>query len=131
MKNIMFNDVLVAWDDLMYPKFEDEKMVVYKLTFIDDTFYIGKTTNSIVERLHHHCTDFNTSLVSEKIQNYLAFKVDILHKCNTENDLTNYEKKYIHEVLEKCSQQNEKWNIYNVPKEIIHKELLNEVLYRT
>ena len=34
MKNFMINDILVAYNDLMYPKFKNEKMVVYKLTFI-------------------------------------------------------------------------------------------------
>ena len=111
MENVVINDVLVAYDDLMYPKFKNEKMVVYKLTFADGSSAIGGTSLNLMRELKNLCKNVDNSAISKKIQYEKHFKVDILARCKDIRELKK-EKQYA-ELINNSSMQESLNYIYN------------------
>lgn len=111
MENVVINDVLVAYDDLMYPKFKNEKMVVYKLTFADGSSAIGGTSLNLMRELKNLCKYVDYSPIGEKIQYEKHFKVDILARCKDIRELKK-EKEYA-ELINNSSMQESLNYIYN------------------
>ena len=107
----------------------DENMIIYKLSYIDDMYYIGKTKQSLIKRLEQHCSDDNDTNNGKHIQEYKYLTLDILYKANDEVELDRAEKEIIRKHISLIAEENEYDNI-TISNEIINNTLLNEILYR-
>ena len=75
--------------------------VIYLLKFPNNKVYIGQTTDELVNRVKHHCHEYNNNYKCHTIHKYNKFKVTILKHCNIEM-LDTYEIKFISLYKENC-----------------------------
>ncbi len=130
MEKKIINGVTILWNDVKYDKtLFDENMIIYKLSYIDDMYYIGKTKQSLIKRLEQHCSDDNDTNNGKHIQEYKYLTLDILYKANDEVELDRAEKEIIRKHISLIAEENECDNI-TISNEIINNTLLNEILYR-
>ena len=130
MEKKIINGVTILWNDVKYDKtLFDENMIIYKLSYIDDMYYIGKTKQSLIKRLEQHCSDDNDTNNGKHIQEYKYLTLDILYKANDEVELDRAEKEIIRKHISLIAEENEYDNI-TISNEIINNTLLNEILYR-
>ena len=105
---------------------------VYKLTFPDNSIYIGKAGQNLWERIQNHTTHFvNSKTRKDKaIEKFRKFKVDILKICHSDEELNFYEKMYIYNYASKIYEYisgNKDYDKYC--REIVKPYILNETCY--
>lgn len=66
---------------------------VYKLTFPDNSIYIGIATENLWDRIQNHTTHIRQSTrKDEAIRKFRTFNVDVLHICQSEEQLKTLER---------------------------------------
>lgn len=130
MKKKLINDITVLWNDAKYDEnIFDENMIIYKLSYIDDKFYIGKTKKKLIERLIQHCSEDNITNNGKHIKEHKYFIIDVLYKAEDEDELNRVEKNIIRKYIDDIAVNNNT-NSSKISNEIINSIMLNEVLYR-
>lgn len=97
MENLTINNVRVAWNESKNPELLNDRMMVYKMVFPDNSFYIGCTARSMSDVLNDTCNYYmaKNSKVSEKIRNYRSFFVDVLYRGKDKEDIASSKKSAI------------------------------------
>ena len=120
------NGIIISWDDDLYPDLLDMRMVVYKSTVADGTFYDGQTRRTIRERFEYgHCSIWSNSLNSNKIRQYGVVEIEILGTAKTIDELDSLERECIWNDLKKLGYKLDE----DIPLDELNKQMLNRELY--
>ena len=105
---------------------------VYKLTFPDDSIYIGVATQNVWDRIQNHTTHFMNSKTrkDKAIKKFRKFKVDILRVCESEAEALYYERVFIEEIARNIYYESTGLVDYDKScRHLVKHKLLNDTNY--
>jgi predicted GIY-YIG superfamily endonuclease len=128
MENTKIGDITIIHSDLVSPNIFGEQNVVYKMSYSDGKFYIGKTKD-LGERLKQHCLIQTETRNSSHLHLMKWTEVEVLGQASTMEELAQMEKQCIHTELMKLSRMTN-IPLAELPSDMVHQTMLNEILYR-
>ena len=129
MKNYTYSNIRVAWNESRFPNLLGETMVVYKITFPDESCYFGLTKGSISNILFSICCGKKfrgNKFLADKIKEYKTFLIEILYRGEDEQDLKDYKQFAICSYLEHIAYKR-KQKSYNYDPQTVNGKLLNKI----
>ena len=124
-KNFKEN-VTLSWDDYFYPTILEDKFVVYRFDYPDETFYIGKTKRPFEQRAREHIDDAD-SPNGKKLNEMGWAKISILDYANNEEELKELEIQHINNALISLGFEIDK----DLDMGLVHKFMINEIAYKS